>query len=150
MGMRCAQPEPPPACSVPSQPAPNRYSAVAHSHGDHAIAIAQLGLALKLAREHGDRLAEAEALRVLAEAERAAHRPARALTHLEEARTIVRELGHPWATAEVERDLGALYRTLDRTGAAADAFRAAQAFAELGATSRAHAMRQRAAPEPDA
>jgi tetratricopeptide (TPR) repeat protein len=112
--------------------------------GDTLLGRAQVHRGLSLARAENDRLAEAEALRLLCNLERRSGSSDDALRFGREALDTVTWLKHPWATAEVQRDLGELYRELGRPSDAASAFRAAEAaFLQVGARTRAGQMEKK-------
>jgi tetratricopeptide (TPR) repeat protein len=110
--------------------------------GDMALGRTQVERGLALARREGDRLAEPDALRILANIARLEGHSAEAVRIALQALNVAQTLGHPWTIAEVQRDLGAAYLAL---GKRADGVRAleaaAAAFELLGATPRADQMR---------
>ncbi|MDH3495595.1 MAG: tetratricopeptide repeat protein [Gemmatimonadota bacterium] len=113
--------------------------------GDHALGRLQVERALMLARQEGDRLAEADALRILATIARAtgAHEEAEGLAH--RALEVATAVRHPWGIAEIQREIGEMFRALGRHAEAVERFTAAAtAFQQLGATPRADRMRERA------
>jgi tetratricopeptide (TPR) repeat protein len=113
--------------------------------GDVALGRTQVERGLALARQEGDRLAEPDALRILANIARLEGQPAVALRLGLEALDVAESLGHPWTIAEVQRDLAAAYLALKKRADAARAFEAAgAAFDRLGALPRADRMRARA------
>ncbi len=62
-----------------------------------------------------------------------------------QALSIVSKLRHPWATAEIRRDMGLLYLDMGRRDEARKAFAAAEkALLKLGSVPRAEAMRAQA------
>lgn len=113
--------------------------------GDRLLARAQAQRALELAQAESDDLGEADALRVLS-----------VIARLERAFPIAEELGrqglaiverlqNPWFVAEARRDLGELYRLMNRTEDASGEFLvAAEALDTLGSTTRAREIRARA------
>jgi tetratricopeptide (TPR) repeat protein len=113
--------------------------------GEVAVGRAQVERGLALARAEGDRLAEPDALRILANMARVEQRYAEAERLAREGLAAATQLGHPWTVAEIRRDLGELYVALGRREDAAECFRAAEAaFQQLGSMPRADAMRARA------
>lgn len=109
--------------------------------GDVDLGRAHLRRALTIARNEEDRLAEAEALRLLANVARTTGALADAQRLIREALTVVADLGHPWAAAEVHRDRGAIAGAAGRGVDAEHAYQAAAAnFLRLGALSRAKEM----------
>jgi tetratricopeptide (TPR) repeat protein len=122
----------------------NRGEAMA-AMGDPALGRTQVERALALAREEGDRLAEPDILRILANIARAEGALADAVRIGRQALEAATALGHPWTIAEVQRDLGdALLAAGDRAAAVEAYEQAARAFDRLGSTPRAERMRQRA------
>jgi tetratricopeptide (TPR) repeat protein len=120
--------------------------AVLAALGDGTVGQVQVDRALRIAREEGDRFAEADVLRLLGLIAHTRGSPDLALARLREALDVAEALGHPWTTAEVQRDLGRLYRAIGRHQEAASAFTAAEAaFRSLGSTPRADAMRHEGA-----
>ena len=113
--------------------------------GEVAVGRAQVERGLALARAEGDRLAEADALRILANVARAEGWDTGAERLAREGLEVATALRHPWTVAEIQRDLGELFDALGRPADAAQRFRAAEtAFRQLGSTPRAEAMRERA------
>lgn len=109
--------------------------------GDVELGRAQVRRALDLARTDEDRLAEVEALRLLANIECDAGNLAAAERLIDEALAVVDRLDHPWAAAEVQRDRGAIAGAAGRRGEAADTYQAAAAnFLRLGSVPRATQM----------
>lgn len=114
-------------------------------NGDVPLGRVQVALALSIARQQEDRLAEVEALRILAGIDRLAAVPEAAERRARDALALATGLAHPWAMAEVERDLAALLAETGRTeDAVAGLRRAAECYARLGAKRRARRMRERA------
>jgi tetratricopeptide (TPR) repeat protein len=114
--------------------------------GDMALGRTQVERGLALARREGDRLAEPDALRILANIARLEGQATDAVRIARDALAAAQALGHPWTIGEVQRDLGAAYLALGRRADAVRAFEAAAAaFDRLGATPRADQMRARAA-----
>lgn len=122
----------------------NRGAALA-ALGDTAMGKAQVERGLELARLEGDRFAEADLLRILATialSERDVHA---AIEWAEAALAVADTLGHPWSTAEIQRDLGRILRAAGRTHDALAAFAAAEAaFRALGSVPRAEAVQREA------
>jgi tetratricopeptide (TPR) repeat protein len=113
--------------------------------GDMALARTQVERGLALARQERDRLAEHDALRILANIARMEGRPDEAVRVARQALAVALAVGHPWTIAEVQRDLGAAHQALGQRAEASHAFEAAaEAFEKLGATPRADRMRERA------
>lgn len=113
--------------------------------GDIRLGRAQVQRALGLAREQEDRLAEVEALNFWGNLEREAGSYERAEQLEREALGLATSLAHPWTVAEVQRDLGRLYRRAGRPSDAARAFgEAATAYEQLGAQRRAESVRAQA------
>jgi tetratricopeptide (TPR) repeat protein len=122
--------------------------AVLSTLGDPHLGQVQVERGLRIARDEGDRFAEADVLRMLAVIRQAAGAPHEALDLAREALQVAAVLGHPWTTAEIQRDLGRLYRAMGRGGDATAAFRAAEeAFRLLGSVPRAEAMHREATPQ---
>jgi tetratricopeptide (TPR) repeat protein len=120
----------------------NRGAALAAA-GDRALGQVQVERALRLARQEGDRFAEADVLRILAVIHQASGDPDGAIAHAHEALEVAVALGHPWTTAEIQRDLGRIFRAVGRKDEAVTAFSAAEeAFRLLGSVPRAEAMRR--------
>jgi len=118
----------------------NRGAALAAT-GDRTLGQVQVERALRLARQEGDRFAEADVLRILAVIRQTSGDVAGAIARADEALAVAAALGHPWTTAEIQRDLGRIYRAVGREDDAREAFRAAeQAFRVLGSVPRAEAM----------
>jgi tetratricopeptide (TPR) repeat protein len=114
--------------------------------GDVALGRTQVERGLAIARREGDRLAEPDALRILANIARRESRPADAMRIGRQALDAALALGHPWTIAEVQRDMGATYAALGKRAEASRAFEAAAAaFDKLGSTPRAEQMRKRLA-----
>lgn len=114
--------------------------------GDLPMGRAQVERALGLARQQEDRLAEVEALRILANLEREARNFGEAERLGREALALATAMAHPWTVATVQRDLGELYVRMGRTLDATHAFgQAATAYDSLGARTRADRVRERAA-----
>ena len=127
----------------------NRGAALA-ALGDLAMGRAQVERGLDLARVEGDRFAEADLLRILATIAHAEGNVGTAIEHAQAALAVAATLRHPWSTAEIQRDLGRIYRAQGRTADAATAYAAAEtAFRELGSVPRAEAMRREAAGETE-
>lgn len=123
----------------------NRGAALA-ALGDLAMGRVQVERGLDIARVEGDRFAEADLLRILATIAHAEGNAGTAIEHAQAALAVAATLRHPWSTAEIQRDLGRIYRAQGRTADAAAAYAAAEAaFRELGSVPRAEAMRQEAA-----
>lgn len=113
--------------------------------GDVDLARAQVGRALDLSREHADPLAEADALRILTGVERLSGNLDRAMNAGEDGLAIARRLEHPWAEAELQRDLALVLGARGRAREAQAAYEAAAAaFERLGSAGRAERMRTRA------
>jgi tetratricopeptide (TPR) repeat protein len=114
--------------------------------GDRVLGRMLVERGLALAREDGDRLAEADALRTLASIDHAAGRTADAERISQLALAVAEALGHPWMVAEIQRERGTLLwdAPTRRTEAAACFAAAAAAFEQLGSTPRAERMRERA------
>jgi tetratricopeptide (TPR) repeat protein len=113
--------------------------------GDHALARTQVERALALARQEGDRLAQPDALRILATIALRERRLDQALALAAEALELAAAVGLPWSVAKVQRDLGEVLSAAGRRSEAARAFEAAaEAFDRLGAGPRADRMRARA------
>lgn len=113
--------------------------------GEAAVGRAQVERGLALAQAEGDKLAEADALRILGNIARGEGRPAEAERLARQGLDVATLLRHPWTVAEIRRDLGEVYVALRRPADAAACFRAAEAaFRQLGSTPRADAMRARA------
>lgn len=113
--------------------------------GDLPLGRAQVALALSVARQQEDRLAQVEALRILACIERLAGALEAAERGAGEALAIAAQIDHPWAVAEVERDLATILVAGGRVDEAAAALtRAAESYARLGSAERARRMRERA------
>ena len=113
--------------------------------GDLPLGKAQVNHALQVARDHEDREAETESLRILCNLHRVAGELEAGRQRGEEALALANTLGHPISLAEVHRDLGDLYQVAGRT---ADAVRcwehAADGFTRLGAEARGQALREKA------
>ena len=119
----------------------NRGAALA-TLGDRTLGQVQVERALRIARQEGDRFAEADVLRLLAVIRQAGGDLDAAIGLAHEALEVAAALGHPWTTAEIQRDLGRFYRSVGRDDEAATAFGAAEdAFRVLGSVPRAEAMR---------
>ncbi|HEX9727537.1 MAG TPA: tetratricopeptide repeat protein [Gemmatimonadales bacterium] len=113
--------------------------------GDTALGRAQADRGLRLAGKQNDRLAEAEALRILGGIARGEGSTADAEQLVRDALGIATELHHPFATAELHRDLAALSLDAGRRRDAAFHFGLAEeSFLKLGSVPRAEAMRRRA------
>lgn len=113
--------------------------------GDLPLGRAQVALALSLARQQEDRLAQVEALRILACIERLAGALAGAEPRAREALAIAVEIDHPNAIAEVERDLATILAAAGRVDEAAAALHhAAACYDRLGSAERARRTRERA------
>jgi tetratricopeptide (TPR) repeat protein len=115
----------------------NRGAALA-ALGDRALGRAQIERGVELARTEGDRLAEADALAMLATLATAsgAHDDAERLGR--EALAIAEEVHHLWTIAEIQRQRARHYRAAGRATDAAAAYSAAeQAFRALGSIPRA-------------
>lgn len=111
--------------------------------GDVALGESQVQRGLALAQQEEDRLAEAEALRVLGNIARTRERLDDAERLGRQALAIVSDAHHPWAAAEVQRDLAVTYLAQHRHAEAAAAYRAAEgAFLRLGSMARADKMAQ--------
>lgn len=114
--------------------------------GDLMLARAQAEGALALAVAQDDALGEADALRILSAIHRELGNPEEAEGTGRRALDIASLLAHPWTVAETQRELANLYVRTERTADARGAYvAAAEAFEQLGARTRAHAMRERAA-----
>jgi tetratricopeptide (TPR) repeat protein len=114
--------------------------------GDMALGRTQVERGLALARREGDRLAEPDALRILANIARLDGQPAQAVRIASLALEAAQAVGHPWTIGEVQRDLGSAYLALGKRADAVRAFEAAAAaFDRLGAIPRANQMRAKAA-----
>lgn len=122
----------------------NRGAALA-ALGDLEMGYAQVLRGLELARTEGDRFAEADLLRILATIAHAEGKAAEGLRHADAALAVAADLGHPWSTAEVQRDRGRILEALGRAHDARAAFGAAEtAFRTLGAVPRAEQARRAA------
>jgi len=120
----------------------NRGAALATA-GDRTLGQVQVERALGIARHEGDRFAEADVLRMLAVMAHAGGDADGAIRLAREALEVAAALGHPWTTAEIQRDIGRIYRDIGREADAVGAFTAAEdAFRQLGSLPRADAMRQ--------
>jgi tetratricopeptide (TPR) repeat protein len=120
----------------------NRGAALA-ALGDPTLGRAQIERGLTLARAEDDRLAVADALRILAGLDAAAARYTEAERLGQEALAIAQDLGHPWTVAEIQRDRARHYRAAGRLEEARGAFAAAEAaFRMLGSVPRAEAVRR--------
>jgi tetratricopeptide (TPR) repeat protein len=113
--------------------------------GEVAVGRAQVERGLALARAEDDKLAEADALRILGNIARAEGRATEAEHLALQGLGVATLLRHPWTVAEIQRDLGDLYVALHRPSDATTCYRAAEAaFQLLGSMPRAAAMRARA------
>jgi tetratricopeptide (TPR) repeat protein len=113
--------------------------------GDRALGRTQIERALAMARQEGDRLAEPDALRILATIALGERNLSEALRLAGEALELATRVGLPWSVGKVQRDLGEVLAAAGRRPDAARAFEAAAAaFDRLGATPRAEKMRARA------
>jgi tetratricopeptide (TPR) repeat protein len=118
----------------------NRGAALA-ALDDGALGQVQVDRALGIARQEGDRFAEADVLRLLGLIAQKRGNADLALARLGEALAVATALGHPWTTAEIQRDLARVFRALGRNAEAGRAFAAAEeAFRLLGSVPRAEAM----------
>jgi len=111
------------------------------------------GALARLARDRftalGDPVRAAEAMRVIAAAERAVARREEARRLLDEAFTTARAHSNLLLLAEVQRDRGLLLRELgDESGAREALLDAADHFTRLGASAEAESTRQLAGPLP--
>jgi tetratricopeptide (TPR) repeat protein len=113
--------------------------------GDLELARAQAERALALATSNDDLLGEAEASRILSIIARRSGEFDRAEETGQRSLAVAERVQHPWTMAEAQRELGELYFKIGRAEQARAAFAAAaREFDNLGATSRADEMRQRA------
>ncbi len=113
--------------------------------GDTRIARVQVQHALDMAFGEEDRLTEIEALRVLCMIDRFDGGTESALTNIEKAVTLAREIKHPWMLAVAQQEMGELMLKRDQKANACRAFEeAARTFNELGSSKRAREMRARA------
>ena len=109
--------------------------------GDAALGRAQVERGLAMARAEADRLAEAEALRVLSGIARDAGDLAGAERLGRDALAVATAMNHPWTIAEVQRDLGGVYAAGNRAAEASGAYgAAADHFLRLGSVPRAERM----------
>ncbi len=85
-------------------------------------------------------------MRILANIERLSGRHREALAAIRQALGVAEDTAHPWALAEIQRDLGQIYLDMGRRDLAATALeRAAGQFVKLGSIPRADELRRRAA-----
>ena len=114
--------------------------------GDAAMALAVVERSVEEARDFGNPAFLAEALRVrgLARAAGPEARPKDALSDLERARELGREVGHRLLVAEIDRDMAEVLDGLGRSGEADERrTRALETFEAMGAEGEASALRSR-------